>query len=243
MGNENKKSYVAYYRVSTQKQNASHLGLEAQRKTCGDFVRVNNGVIVNEFTDVESGKSTTRKGLFDAIDYCKENECSLVVARLDRLARNIEFTFKIINTGIDIHFCDMPMVNTMILGVFASVAQYERELVSIRTKAALKALKDRGVKLGAPTDANVRKANEYSRIAITNKAKENENNKEFKVFMEVFEEENNIILKRGIDQKYFDMLASKLNRHGKKTQKGLEWNKDRVYNIVKRIKERYRLEW
>ena len=142
------KQFVTYLRVSTQKQGASGLGLEAQRKMCQAFVDANKGVISKEFVDVESGTHRDRKGLWDAIEFCNTNNMPLVIAKLDRLARDVEFTFKVINTGIDIHFTDMPAVNTMILGVFASVAQYERELVSQRTKAALQAKIAAGGKIG-----------------------------------------------------------------------------------------------
>lgn len=243
MENENKTAYVAYYRVSTQKQNASHLGLEAQRKTCGDFVRAKNGVIVNEFTDVESGKSTTRKGLFDAIDYCKANECSLVVAKLDRLARNIEFTFKIINTGVDIHFCDMPMVNTMILGVFASVAQYERELVSIRTKAALKAKAERGETWDRKGRETIHKAVAQSARMRVERSKNDTNNVFFKDYMEIFESNNGIVLGAGVDNKYFEMLANDLNKMGKKTSKGNDWTAKLCRDTAYRIKKRFGLKW
>lgn len=146
------KTFATYLRVSTQKQGAQGLGIEAQRKMCADFIENSKGKHVQEFMDVESGSHRDRKGLWQAIDYCKKNDCGLVIAKLDRLARDVEFTFKVINTGIEIHFTDMPQVNTMILGVFASVAQYERELVSSRTKAALNAKKARGEKLGAASD-------------------------------------------------------------------------------------------
>lgn len=146
------KRFVTYLRVSTTKQGARGLGIDAQRKMCNDFIARNNGIMEQEFLDVESGTHRDRKGLWSAIDYCKANDCALVIAKLDRLARDVEFTFKIINTGIEIHFTDMPQVNTMILGVFASVAQYERELISSRTKAALDAKKRRGEKLGAASD-------------------------------------------------------------------------------------------
>lgn len=96
-----------------------------------------NGKIIAMFEDVESGTHRNRPGLWQAIDFCKEHKCTLIVAKLDRLSRDVEFTFKVINEKIDIYFCDMPVVNTMILGVFAAVAQYERELTSQRTKAAL----------------------------------------------------------------------------------------------------------
>jgi DNA invertase Pin-like site-specific DNA recombinase len=146
------KKYVTYIRVSTQKQGTSGLGLESQRSICGDFIRTNNGECVAEFKDVESGTHRDRKGLQDAILFCKQKDCALVIAKLDRLARDVEFCFKVVNTGIEIHFCDMPSVNTLLLGVFASVAQYERELTSDRTKKALAAKKLRGEKTGGAAD-------------------------------------------------------------------------------------------
>ncbi|MBO7731842.1 MAG: recombinase family protein [Methanobrevibacter sp.] len=146
------KKYCVYLRVSTTKQGASGLGIEAQRKMCLDFIERNGGESSAEFVDVESGTHRDRKGLWQAIDFCKRNNTPLVIAKLDRLARDVEFTFRVINSGIEIHFCDMPVVNTMILGVFAAVAQYERELCSSRTKAALEQKKAAGAKLGASSD-------------------------------------------------------------------------------------------
>jgi DNA invertase Pin-like site-specific DNA recombinase len=158
------KQYVTYLRVSTQRQGAQGLGISAQRNMCENFIKQNNGCHVQEFMDVESGTHRDRKGLWQAIDYCKKNDCSLVIAKLDRMSRDVEFTFKVINTGIDIHFTDMPVVNSMILGVFAAVAQYEREMVSTRTKQALAVKKKQGCKLGA--------ANEKWQETYNNKSKE-----------------------------------------------------------------------
>ena len=143
------KQYATYLRVSTQRQGAQGLGISAQRNMCENFIKQNNGQQVREFMDVESGTHRDRKGLWQAIDYCKKNDCRLVIAKLDRMSRDVEFTFKVINTGIDIHFTDMPVVNSMILGVFAAVAQYEREMISSRTKAALAVKKAQGCKMGA----------------------------------------------------------------------------------------------
>lgn len=145
-------NYCTYLRVSTQKQRKTMLGIEAQRKMCYDFVEHNNGTVCQEFVDYESGTHRDRKGLQSAITFCKQNSCPLVIAKLDRLARDVEFCFKVINTGIEIHFCDMPQVNTLLLGVFASVAQYERELTSSRTKAALAVKKKQGCKMGAANE-------------------------------------------------------------------------------------------
>lgn len=143
------KNFVTYCRVSTRKQGCSGLGLEAQRKICADFVAANDGQNVREFVDVESGTHRDRQGLADAVAYCKANGCALVVAKLDRLARDVEFCFRVVNTGIEIHFCDMPQINTLLLGVFAAVAQYERELTSERTRRALSVKKANGEALGA----------------------------------------------------------------------------------------------
>lgn len=142
------KQYATYLRVSTQKQGRSGLGLESQQKICNDFIKSNGGEKCAEFMDVESGTHRDRKGLWNAIEYCKSNSCPLVIAKLDRLARDVEFCFHVINTGIEIHFCDMPAINSLLLGVFASVAQYERELTSDRTKKALAAKKERGEATG-----------------------------------------------------------------------------------------------
>lgn len=147
------KKFAVYIRVSTRKQGASGLGLESQQKICGEFIKTQGGEQVAEFKDVESGTHRDRKGLLAAIDYCKRNNCALVIAKLDRLARDVEFCFKVVNTGIEIHFCDMPTLNSLLLGVFASVAQYERELTSDRTTKALAAKKARGEALGGATDA------------------------------------------------------------------------------------------
>lgn len=159
-----KKKYAIYIRVSTQRQGNSGLGLESQRKVCEDFIKANDGEKAMEFKDVESGTHRDRKGLLEAIDYCKRNECALVIAKLDRLARDVEFCFKVVNTGIEIHFCDFPNINTLLLGVFAAVAQYERELTSDRTTKALAAKKARGEKVGAAT--------EKWRTSYNNKTKE-----------------------------------------------------------------------
>ena len=178
------KKFVTYLRVSTTKQGASGLGLEAQRKMCAEFIARNDGECVSEFIDVESGTHRDRKGLWQAIDYCKRNGTELVIAKLDRLARDVEFTFRVMNSGIQIHFTDMPVVNTMILGVFAAVAQYERELCSSRTKASLSQKKAHGAKLGASNDKYrlTRAARDVEEV----KAENLKNLKELQDFVEGF---------------------------------------------------------
>lgn len=168
------KDFAIYIRVSTQKQGRSGLGLESQKQICNDFIKANNGKCIAEFMDVESGTHRDRKGLQEAITFCQANKCGLVIAKLDRLCRDVEFCFRVVNTGIEIHFCDMPTINTLLLGVFAAVAQYERELTSDRTKKALAVKKAQGCKLGAASE----------------KYKETYNNK-------TFDELKEITMKRG----------------------------------------------
>lgn len=230
---------IIYLRVSTQKQGQSGLGIEAQRDMCQQYVYSQNGEIICEYSDTESGKNRERKGLWDAINHCKDTGATLVVAKLDRLARDVEFTFKIINTGVNIHFCDMPMVNTMILGVFASVAQYERELISSRTKAALTAKKQRGEKWGNG-GANIEKAQAVSAEKRIQRAKDNPENIFFKNYILMFEERNSK-LEVGCDQSLYDKLASELNAIGKKTLTGLDYNKTRCRALVYKMKQRYRI--
>lgn len=160
------KKFVVYIRVSTKKQGNSGLGLEAQQKICGEFIKNHDGEKVAEYKDVESGTHRDRKGLADAVAYCKKNNCALVIAKLDRLARDVEFCFKIVNTGIEIHFCDMPQVNTLLLGVFASVAQYERELTSDRTRKALAAKKERGEVTGGASEKWIESFNNKTKEQI-----------------------------------------------------------------------------
>ena len=139
--------YCIYIRVSTKKQGNSGLGLAAQQKMCEDYVAAHGGVVLEIFQDVESGTHRNRPGLWNALEFCRTHstmmdQCTLVIAKLDRLARDVEFVFSVVNKGVQIVFCDMPQVNTMVLGVFASVAQYERELCSSRTKSALDEIKE-----------------------------------------------------------------------------------------------------
>ena len=142
-----RNKYAAYYRVSTQKQGKSGLGLEAQKKTVLDKIGCAPDA---EFTEIESGKRTDRIVLLNALNWCKENKAVLVIAKLDRLARNVEFVFSLKNAGVEFICCDLPDMNTLTLGIFASYAQHEREIISERITKALAAKKARGEKLGTP---------------------------------------------------------------------------------------------
>jgi DNA invertase Pin-like site-specific DNA recombinase len=140
--------FVAYYRVSTQKQGRSGLGLEAQRHAVADFLNGGNWKIVGEFTEVESGKRSDRPELAKALAMCRLHGARLVIAKLDRLSRNAHFLFGLQEAGVDFVAADMPNANQLTVGIMAVVAQDEAKRISERTKAALAAAKKRGTKLG-----------------------------------------------------------------------------------------------
>jgi DNA invertase Pin-like site-specific DNA recombinase len=144
--------YVAYYRVSTDRQGESGLGLEAQKDAVEQRLNGGRWQIVGEFTEVESGKRASRPQLDAAIAACKKHKARLIVAKLDRLSRNVAFLLKLIDSGVDVLFADLPELNgargKFVLITMANVAELEAGLVSERTKAALKVAKARGVKLG-----------------------------------------------------------------------------------------------
>jgi len=146
--------YVAYYRVSTQRQGASGLGLEAQRATIEAFI-AGRGAIIGEFTEVESGKLATRPQLEAALLAAQRAKATLVIAKLDRLARNVAFIAALLEQRVPFVACDLPEANEFVLHVMAAVAQHEARTISERTKVALDAAKRRGVRLGFARDATV----------------------------------------------------------------------------------------
>ena len=140
-------NYVAYYRVSTAKQGKSGLGLAAQKEKIQQFSE-ERGTIISEFTEIESGRRDQRCVLWEAIEYAKQHDAKLVIARLDRFSRNVSFISKIMDEGIELTIAEMPDATTFQLHIFAALAQEERRLISERTRAALAQAKKRGVVLG-----------------------------------------------------------------------------------------------
>lgn len=142
--------YIAYYRVSTRKQEISGLGLEAQKTSVRKFLNQSDSVVLSEYTDIESGKKNDRPELTKAISEAKKKNAKLVIAKLDRLSRNAGFIFTLRDTKVDFICVDMPNANSVTIGIMAVLTQDERERISQRTKAALAELKSNGVKLGSP---------------------------------------------------------------------------------------------
>jgi DNA invertase Pin-like site-specific DNA recombinase len=144
---------VAYYRVSTQAQGRSGLGLEAQKAAVDEFLRNRGAALVEEFTEVESGRRADRPKLAEALNLARLTKATLVIAKLDRMSRNAAFLLTLRDSGTDFVAVDMPDANPVTVGIMAVVAEEERRAISERTKAALAAARARGVKLGNPNGA------------------------------------------------------------------------------------------
>jgi DNA invertase Pin-like site-specific DNA recombinase len=142
--------YFAYYRVSTKQQGASGLGLEAQQAAVVSFLK--GGRPQGEYLEIESGKKNQRPQLLAAMAAARAVGGVLLIAKLDRLSRNASFIFALRDSGVDFVCCDMPDANTLTVGLFAVLAQHERETISKRTKDALTAKIARGAQLGTPTN-------------------------------------------------------------------------------------------
>ena len=213
-------SFVAYYRVSTQGQGQSGLGLDAQRTAVHAHVQQVGGNLVGEFTEVESGALNERTELNLALKQCRAQKTFLVIAKLDRLARSVHFISQLLNSGVEFVAADMPYANKLTIHIIAAVAEYEREVIAQRTKAALAAAKLRGVKLGNPCAAEAaRKGREIVR---------DEANDYARGLMPIFEG----LRTKGVSS--YSELARALAEHGIPTRRGGQWTAAGVSNIVKR---------
>jgi DNA invertase Pin-like site-specific DNA recombinase len=140
--------FVSYLRVSTARQGASGLGLEAQRAAVTGYLNGGDWKLVQEVVEVESGKRNDRPALADALRLCRKHRTTLVIAKLDRLARNVAFISNLMESGVEFVAADMPQADRFQLHIYAALAEQEALAISKRTKAALAAAKARGTDLG-----------------------------------------------------------------------------------------------
>lgn len=140
--------YVSYLRVSTQRQGQSGLGIEAQRTAVEQFLRQSGGTLLQEYVEVESGSRRARPVLVQSIAQCRKVGATLLIAKLDRLGRNVAFVSSLMESGVEFVAVDAPYANRLMLHILAAFAEHERSLISERTKAALAAARARGVRLG-----------------------------------------------------------------------------------------------
>lgn len=218
--------FVAYFRVSTQRQGQSGLGLEAQRKAVMDYLNGGRWQLVGEFVEVESGKKDDRPKLAAAIEACRKHKATLIIAKLDRLARNVAFIANLMDSNVEFVAVDFPQANRLTLHILAAVAEHEREMISARTKAALAAAKARGKKLGWAMPARRAEQKRATRNGIAR----------MKAGADAFAANVLPIVQHiqaaGIDT--LDGIAKALNARGIKTARGGKWYPTTVKNLMAR---------
>ncbi len=221
---KNSEQYVSYLRVSTQKQGYSGLGLEAQKEIIKNYLH--DKTPIAEFTEIESGRKTDRPKLKEALTQCRTTGATLIVAKLDRLARNVSFLSNLLESDVEIVFCDFPQANKMVLHILAAISQYEAELTAQRTKAALQAKKARGAKLGNPEHLMNKHKQAIANSNKTNseKAKKNPNNKRAVAFLKV-------MISQG---KSLTEMTDILNSEGFVTAQGCKFVPATVRRLIKR---------
>lgn len=223
---ENDVQYVAYLRVSTQKQGYSGLGVEAQKQLIHNYL--SDKIPIAEYIEVESGRKTDRgrPKLKEALELCRKTGAKLIVAKLDRLARNVAFLSQLLESDVDIVFCDFPQANKMVLHILAAISQYEAELVATRTKQALAAKKAQGYTLGNPEHLMDKLDEAVAKSVETNKrkAEENPNNKRAAAMLKVLAKEGRTLQE----------MADYLNEQGFTTSKGYRFSRSSVHVLLKR---------
>jgi DNA invertase Pin-like site-specific DNA recombinase len=219
-------TFIAYYRVSTQGQGQSGLGLKAQQADVMRYVK-DAALLVGTFTDVESGKKDNRPQLLEAIKAAKEKGATLVIAKLDRLSRNLTFISSLMDSGVKFTCCDMPEANEFTIHIFAALAQQERKMISERTKVALQSKILKGEKLGTPSNLTeiarlrgleIRKRNSQEHISNTQACE--------LIF---------IYREKGLS---LQQIAEKLNASGYKTRRGKQFRKSTVHMLLLRTQKR-----
>lgn len=222
---------VDYYRVSTIKQEESELGLKAQRAEVQRFRSACDGILVGTYTEVETGKSADRPELQKAIRHARAAGATLVVAKLDRLARNVAFTSALMDSGLDFVCCDNPNANRLTIHILAAVAEEEGRLISERTKAGLAAAKAEGKLLGSarPGHWEGREHLRGWRAGLT-RARERSAARFRERYGEI------IPLIRGLRNAglTFEAIAAHLNAEGYITSRGCPFNRTQVYRLFSR---------
>lgn len=212
--------FFAYYRVSTNRQGMSGLGLEAQRDSVRVFRSANPGKLLGEFTEIESGRKSDRPQLKEALQSCREHGATLLIAKLDRLARNVHVISGLLESDVKFVAIDMPNADRFMLHVYAAMAEEEARRISERTKAALKAAKSRGVQLG-------------KNGSVLGKVRSREADERAERIGP------KIMQMKQSDGMSFREIAAQLNELGLKTEKGAVWHPTTVYRAYNRYQALY----
>jgi DNA invertase Pin-like site-specific DNA recombinase len=228
------KPIVAYYRVSTKRQGESGLGLEGQRMAVEQYVSSQGATLAGSYTEVESGKKSDRPQMARALAHARRMNATLVVAKLDRLARNVAFTSTLMDSGVEFVCCDQPHATRLTIHILAAVAEDEARRISERTKTALAAAKARGVKLGSAREGHWTGREDQRRAGL--------------VKAQAMAAEAR---RKAADEAYIDLvpdmqemrdsglslraIAARLNGQGHRTRRNKLWNPMQVRNVLQRF--------
>ena len=224
------KKFIAYYRVSTDRQGRSGLGLEAQTASVRDYV-TSQGELISEYTEVETGKRADRPQLTKALAHARRINGTLVIAKLDRLARNVAFTATLMEAGTDFLAVDNPNANKLTIHVLAAVAEDEARRISERTKAALKAYKARGGKLGAnhpkcrPLSLEASKRGQRAGVSANQR-----------LARDAYADLTPYLRELRKAGKSYRQIASVLDSDGHTTRQGRTWNPVQVKRVLDRCR-------
>lgn len=208
--------YVSYLRVSTQRQGQSGLGIEAQRAAVDQFLASSRGTLIAEYVEVESGSGRARPIFVQSIALCKKVGATLLIAKLDRLARNVAFVSSLMEGGVEFVAADAPYANKLMIHILAAFAEHERMLISDRTKAALSAAKARGVRLGR-NSALLAKQNRAAALTFAESLRSSVEGASDRGAQTLLE------------------FAFELNSRGLPTRGGSPWTPGTVHRLLKRL--------
>jgi DNA invertase Pin-like site-specific DNA recombinase len=223
MNTKNYAKYIAYYRVSTARQGRSGLGLEAQRQAVTTHLRGEKPLY--EFTEIESGRRSDRPKLAEALAACRVHKATLVIAKLDRLARNVAFVSNLMDAGVEFEAVDFPQANRLTIHILAAVAEHEARMISERTRAALAAAKERGRSLGG-FRGRVGSGTDLARARAARVAKVNQR---------AIDLAPTIAAVRADGAQSLRSIAAGLNSRGITTVRGAAWSASQVRTLLARI--------
>ena len=223
-------SFVAYIRVSTQKQKKSGLGLEAQLAALDAYRREHPGRLLATYRETESGKSAARPELQKALAHAKRSKAVLIVAKLDRLSRNVAFLSSLMDSGVDFVACDQPFANRLTIHILAAVAEHEAKMISERTHLALQAYKKRGGVLGGadPRCRNLTPAARTRGLKSAWRANAERADVAYADLLPSMREWR----QGGLSQQ---AIANRLNEQGHTTRNGKAWNQGQVSRVLDRV--------
>ncbi|QHW01046.1 recombinase family protein [Spirosoma endbachense] len=216
-------NYICYYRVSTKAQGRSGLGLSDQQSIVNRYLRKEDQIVA-EFTEIESGRKSERPNLQEAIRACHQYKAKLLIAKLDRLSRNVAFVMTLRDSGVDFVACDLPDANTLTVGMMVTFAQYEAERTSERTRAALAQKKTQGFKLGKPKNLTLQAIQKGKAIRVANALTHKANVQATEV----------AILYRNKGMTYAE-IADKLNQTHYQTRRNKQFDGKAVYRLLNKI--------